>query len=65
MTIICSYFVLFCFSISFLIFDYIFRVQGGESQKYCRIPIDDVYDVENIFELLHNAVNFICTNSFN
>jgi len=37
-----------------------YRVQGGDSRKYCRVPIDDVHDAENIFELLRDAVNFIC-----
>jgi hypothetical protein len=37
-----------------------YRVQGGDPRKYCRVPIDDIPDADNIFELLRDAVNFIC-----
>ncbi|CAF1503183.1 unnamed protein product [Adineta steineri] len=36
-----------------------FLVQNGDSRKICRVPIDDIHNVDNIFELLHDAVNFI------
>jgi len=36
------------------------RMQSGDSRKYCRVPIDDIHDADNIFELLHDAVHFIC-----
>ncbi|CAF4336014.1 unnamed protein product, partial [Rotaria magnacalcarata] len=36
-----------------------YLVQGDDTRKYCRVSIDDVHDADNIFELLHNAVNFI------
>lgn len=36
-----------------------YLVQGDDSRKYFRVPIDDVFDIENIFELLRDAVHFI------
>ncbi|CAF1239582.1 unnamed protein product [Rotaria sordida] len=36
-----------------------YLIQNSDSRKYCRVPIDDVYDAQNIFDLLHDAVNFI------
>lgn len=41
------------------------RVQGGDSRKYCRVPIDDTHHVENAFEFLRDAVNFICEMAIN
>jgi hypothetical protein len=36
-------------------------MQSGDSRQYCRVPIDDIHNADNIFELLRDAVNFICT----
>lgn len=48
----------FCFK--FFNKNLFFRVQGDDSRKYFRFAIDDVFDVENIAELLRDAVHFIC-----
>jgi hypothetical protein len=60
MKIICEY----CCWISIFLF-HNYRVQGGDSRKYCRVPIDDVHDAENVLELLRDAVNFICKITIN
>lgn len=40
------------------IFD--FRVPSSDSRKYFRVSIDDVFEVENVGEVLRDAANFIC-----
>ena len=58
MKIICSYFLNDKY-FSNLIFNN-YRMQGNDSRKYFHVSIDDIHDAENIFELLRDAVNFIC-----
>ena len=38
------------------------RIPGGDPRKYARLSIDDVYETENIVDLLRDAVHFICEN---
>ncbi len=39
------------------------RLSTGDSRKYCRVPMDDDHRVENVFDLLRDAVNFICRDT--
>ena len=56
MKITCRSFVFdtFVFSLDYC------RIQGRNSRKYFRVPVDDVPDAENMVELLRDAVHFIC-----